>query len=203
MDDSHLSDRMSQVIDALSSGANLTEAAAAGGVHSNTIANWRRNSPQFQHALAHAQSDRALMFRERAEDLADLAFDSLREILSDPEASPSVRLKAATFIIRTAMAATPQKAYKPLNLNDLFNAPPDSDLPAAPEEGEAEQVKPAESAFAQECTTANPQNLHNDAQKPESYRRPKPKIGRNHPCPCGSGHKYKRCCLGKSHAAAA
>ncbi|MGA2143413.1 MAG: SEC-C metal-binding domain-containing protein [Bryobacteraceae bacterium] len=51
-----------------------------------------------------------------------------------------------------------------------------------------------------ECTTSN---LHNDAQKPESYRRPKPKIGRNHPCPCGSGHKYKRCCLGKSHAAAA
>ncbi len=24
------------------------------------------------------------------------------------------------------------------------------------------------------------------------------KIGRNDPCPCGSGHKYKRCCQGKS-----
>jgi len=24
-----------------------------------------------------------------------------------------------------------------------------------------------------------------------------PKIGRNDPCPCGSGRKYKRCCLGK------
>ncbi|MCX4247125.1 SEC-C metal-binding domain-containing protein [Paraliomyxa miuraensis] len=24
------------------------------------------------------------------------------------------------------------------------------------------------------------------------------KIGRNAPCPCGSGHKYKRCCLGKN-----
>ncbi|MCP4388788.1 MAG: zinc chelation protein SecC, partial [Gammaproteobacteria bacterium] len=23
------------------------------------------------------------------------------------------------------------------------------------------------------------------------------KIGRNDPCPCGSGKKYKRCCLGK------
>jgi len=22
-----------------------------------------------------------------------------------------------------------------------------------------------------------------------------PKIGRNNPCPCGSGKKYKRCCL--------
>jgi transposase-like protein len=202
MNDSHLSDRMFQVIDALLSGANLTEAAAAAGVHRNTIANWRRNFPQFQQALAHAQSGRDFIFRERAADLVDLAFHSLREILSDPKASPSVRLKAATFIIQTAMAPAPPKAQKPLNLNDLFNAPPDSDLPAAPSAKEDEEV-PAEPSLAQECTTANPQNMHNDAQKPESYRRPKPKIGRNHPCPCGSGHKYKRCCLGKSHAAAA
>ena len=27
--------------------------------------------------------------------------------------------------------------------------------------------------------------------------RPGPKIGRNEPCPCGSGRKYKKCCLGK------
>jgi preprotein translocase subunit SecA len=25
----------------------------------------------------------------------------------------------------------------------------------------------------------------------------KQKIGRNDPCPCGSGKKYKKCCLGK------
>ena len=24
------------------------------------------------------------------------------------------------------------------------------------------------------------------------------KIGRNEPCPCGSGRKYKKCCLGKN-----
>ena len=24
-----------------------------------------------------------------------------------------------------------------------------------------------------------------------------PKVGRNDPCPCGSGKKYKKCCLGK------
>lgn len=32
---------------------------------------------------------------------------------------------------------------------------------------------------------------------PEPYIRPEPKIGRNDPCPCGSGKKYKKCCLGK------
>jgi tetratricopeptide (TPR) repeat protein len=29
------------------------------------------------------------------------------------------------------------------------------------------------------------------------------KIGRNEPCPCGSGNKYKRCCLSRDEAAAA
>lgn len=28
--------------------------------------------------------------------------------------------------------------------------------------------------------------------------RTEPKIGRNDPCPCGSGKKYKKCCLDKN-----
>jgi|GEM_PF-1745995 uncharacterized protein YecA (UPF0149 family) len=32
------------------------------------------------------------------------------------------------------------------------------------------------------------------SQKIETYRREKPKVGRNDPCPCGSGKKYKKCC---------
>jgi uncharacterized protein len=28
----------------------------------------------------------------------------------------------------------------------------------------------------------------------QSLRRSTPKIGRNDPCPCGSGRKYKKCC---------
>lgn len=30
-----------------------------------------------------------------------------------------------------------------------------------------------------------------------TYIRSTPKIGRNAPCPCGSGKKYKKCCLTK------
>ncbi|MCL1949633.1 MAG: tetratricopeptide repeat protein [Turicibacter sp.] len=29
----------------------------------------------------------------------------------------------------------------------------------------------------------------------ETYQREEPKVGRNNPCPCGSGKKYKKCCL--------
>ncbi|MFA5265641.1 MAG: YchJ family metal-binding protein [Opitutaceae bacterium] len=30
---------------------------------------------------------------------------------------------------------------------------------------------------------------------PAPFKSPQPKVGRNDPCPCGSGKKYKQCCL--------
>ena len=34
--------------------------------------------------------------------------------------------------------------------------------------------------------------------KPETIRREGKKVGRNAPCPCGSGKKYKKCCGAKA-----
>ncbi len=36
--------------------------------------------------------------------------------------------------------------------------------------------------------------LEGISHRPEGYRRAMPKVGRNDPCPCGSGKKYKKCC---------
>ncbi len=33
-----------------------------------------------------------------------------------------------------------------------------------------------------------------ETMKVETVRREEPKVGRNDPCPCGSGKKYKKCC---------
>jgi SEC-C motif-containing protein len=32
------------------------------------------------------------------------------------------------------------------------------------------------------------------APKPRTIKRETPKVGRNAPCPCGSGKKFKKCC---------
>jgi len=32
-----------------------------------------------------------------------------------------------------------------------------------------------------------------EEEAPQTYRRAEPKVGRNDPCPCGSGKKYKQC----------
>ena len=31
-------------------------------------------------------------------------------------------------------------------------------------------------------------------EKPQTVRKTGPEVGRNDPCPCGSGKKYKKCC---------
>jgi preprotein translocase subunit SecA len=36
-----------------------------------------------------------------------------------------------------------------------------------------------------------------DAHGALPFRREAPKIGRNDPCSCGSGKKFKKCCLAK------
>jgi preprotein translocase subunit SecA len=46
-------------------------------------------------------------------------------------------------------------------------------------------------AFETEADTAP---IGSTAEKPEPIRRETPKVGRNAPCPCGSGKKYKKCC---------
>ena len=97
-----------------------------------------------------------------------------------------------------AGVATPPKfeKEKPASMADLLAAV----------EGTDRMQSPEPSADAQNCTNVPNEpdlNMHHSAQKPEPYRRPEPKIGRDNPCPCGSGRKHKHCCLGKSAAAAA
>jgi len=46
----------------------------------------------------------------------------------------------------------------------------------------------------QPAPTMGPATLPADAGSARPIRRAMPKVGRNDPCPCGSGKKYKRCC---------
>ncbi|MEZ5844978.1 MAG: SEC-C metal-binding domain-containing protein [Hyphomicrobiaceae bacterium] len=46
------------------------------------------------------------------------------------------------------------------------------------------------------CNHGHDHHHHHDHGVQEPYMRRGPKIGRNDPCPCGSGQKYKKCCMG-------
>ncbi|MDZ7762010.1 MAG: preprotein translocase subunit SecA [Desulfovermiculus sp.] len=60
-------------------------------------------------------------------------------------------------------------------------------LQEAPQEELQHQEQPSELQFTGADETAASTN-------PEPFKRDKPKVGRNDPCPCGSGKKYKKCC---------
>ncbi|MFB6263409.1 MAG: preprotein translocase subunit SecA [Bradymonadaceae bacterium] len=55
-----------------------------------------------------------------------------------------------------------------------------------------------ELSHGDETTTATPDGeTAEGGGSDEPYERDLPKVGRNDPCPCGSGRKYKKCCLRK------
>jgi hypothetical protein len=165
-------------LDAIAAGASLTQAADQAGVHRNTIANWRRANIGFQLALCNAQYDRTLLFRENAEELLQLALDNIRGILTDPKASPSVRLKASLAIVNIATSQVPPQKKHPWQIEDTL-------------------LVPKRNPSVEQTV----HNLHNPtpAAPVQTIRREEPKIGRNEACPCGSNLKYKRCCLNKPH----
>ncbi len=62
----------------------------------------------------------------------------------------------------------------------------------APEEVEAmEQQQQQNMDFQHESASAMPQETA--SQQAETFVREQPKVGRNEPCPCGSGKKFKQC----------
>lgn len=60
------------------------------------------------------------------------------------------------------------------------------------------QIRWREEDAKEELRNAHGGEDYPDWSYQESYVRPEPKIGRNDPCPCGSGKKYKKCCLAKN-----
>jgi hypothetical protein len=94
------------VLTLLAEGHSLSGAAEAVGIHRNTIRNWRRSVPAFAREIEFAVREQALVWHEQALNLAPKAAAVLEEILNDPAAAASLRLRAALAVLK--MAAEPQ-----------------------------------------------------------------------------------------------
>ena len=168
-----------KVLALIASGFTATAAAEQAGVHRNTVANWLRID-EFRSALVRAREEKEILYWDEAETLAAFGIANLRRLAVDTSVPASVQLKATVALMDFARAYTP-----------------DTCAVVLPEPQTAPEIS---------------KTMHNDAQPPEPSEdhspapdpRPlapaangRPKIGRNDLCPCGSGLKFKRCCLGK------
>jgi len=181
----------------IANGATHTTAAESAGVHRNTVQNWL-NSPVFCKALAQAQYQNACFWHDQTNALAQTAMETLRALLANPDTRDSVRLKAALAIL-DRVSRTPSYDDVPVPpqihraLHNLAQADPEPEPESADDSAHLHNPAQAESEL-----TPGPRPL---TPVPGGQR--PPKIGRNDLCPCGSGRKHKRCCLGKPVPAAA
>ena len=188
-----------QVLALISAGSTISTAAGSVGIHRNTVHNWMRSAPQFRIALARAGEAKAIYWREHAEELTVSALDTVRALMTDPAVPASVRLKAAQFIL--GIATVPPVQSLPLEAvyegsNRAGTYPTDSTAEpydSLPLHNSAQPAPPAVPLELPPPYPETPQFVHNSAQ---AFHRDGPKIGRNEACPCGSGKKFKRCCLG-------
>ena len=116
------------------SGGTVHGAIGCAHVLRKDVLDWRRDLPHFEAALQRAFAERDWMIHEKAILLVDAAFQALRGILYDSEASPSVRFKAARFIVEIATAPTPQTAQISLECTKMHkSAESPTRKPAQPE----------------------------------------------------------------------
>lgn len=165
---SQLSPKQSEVLEALLSGSTISHAAELTGVHRSTIHLWCRGNTIFRAALRDAQSQQANLVLDGLRNRANRALETLEEIMIDPAAPASVRLKAATIVIRTVIGADP------------YSKPQEPGLTTGTVDHIAEAGSRVET---QENSSSAPEAVPSDANVPRSA-----------PCPCGSGEKFKRCC---------
>jgi hypothetical protein len=184
--DPDLSPAQHHVLSLLAQGVSTTEAAAAAGVHRNTVGTWRRTNPAFARELEFAARERSMFWHDQAAALAEKAVTVLSEILDDTTASPALRLRAALKVID--LASDPQPG-------------PMKAFPTSAAEAEAVHGRTLllHSLMNESENTENVQHSAQSCTAPSRAQpiRRDPEPGRNRPCPCRSGLKYKRCCLNR------
>jgi preprotein translocase subunit SecA len=78
----------------------------------------------------------------------------------------------------------------------LYHAEPVEELESRRRQVRGQEMRPEMAALAD--SRAQQEQVANtpvgQPARPSTVRRAQPKVGRNDPCPCGSGKKYKRCC---------
>lgn len=80
-------------------------------------------------------------------------------------------------------------------LADAFCEAMSEEQPVSVETMAESVVDGFESAMESYCAISTAVGRAHEPPTPETYFREVEKVGRNDPCPCGSGKKFKKCCL--------
>jgi preprotein translocase subunit SecA len=134
-----------------------------------------------------------------------IGFDMFREMMDRLQANTVTKLFRVQIQREEEQVQVPQLEHKERHLEEHGVANKSDDEAAAAVEGDtsarqvaAQNKRAARGRPAQAARGGG----DGDGARAEPVRRERPKVGRNDPCPCGSGKKYKKC-HGKDEEAAA
>jgi preprotein translocase subunit SecA len=126
---------------------------------------------------AYAQLDPLIEYKKEGFD----AFSELMQHVRSDIVTGVFRTTAVPPDMAEALAASPDE----LSYSDVEEALRSHFAPAGP----GIEPPPEDMDYA-----AGPKTAGGEAPTVQTIRRTQPKVGRNDPCPCGSGKKYKKCC---------
>lgn len=93
-----------RVLRALDEGATIAAAARRYNIHRTTIHHWCRTRPSFRHAVEGIRLLHAELVREQCQESSPHALAVIRELLGEPGASASIRLRAAQFLLNLSIS---------------------------------------------------------------------------------------------------
>ena len=135
-----------------------------------------------------------------------IGFDMFREMMDRIQANTVTKLFRVQIQREEEQAQVPQLQHKDRHLEEhgVANKSDDEAAAAVEQDSSARQVAAQNKRAARGRTGQAARGGGGDGDSPraEPVRRDRPKVGRNDPCPCGSGKKYKKC-HGKDEEAAA
>ncbi len=100
----------------------------------------------------------------------------------------SVGERVTDVIFRAAATTvTPVPTQRPRPMSERHDA--------AESTSDIVRSTPSQSSMSNDGTSTATESSTQVAEKPQPIRRTGDRVGRNDPCPCGSGKKYKNCCL--------
>ena len=176
-----LSQPQLRALNALVTGSSVTDAALAAGVHRCTVHTWCRGHELFRSALEDSKRIHAEVVIDHYRGLVETAVLTLRDILTDLDCAPGIRLKAALAVLNTVAAAPKQETQKMFYLDEAAAAGITMPEPVLVEAAQPEAAQPEAAAPALEEDPAIQSDI---ARSPASA------------CLCGSGKKFWRCCGG-------
>ncbi len=98
------------------------------------------------------------------------------------------RVTDVIFKVRYERQGVPRNVYE--NATESFQPPTDTGVGASPA---AQEVRAEQAAMAGDSSPVQTEEESAADEKVATIVNESPKVGRNDPCPCGSGKKYKQC----------